>query len=103
MFIVEHLFRGPTVQNRQRCAMLGDFVEPVGKAAFAAPPLHKRKALPEGLCYGFGLGFAGKGCQIGSQFLSFVISNVQCHVSLQVENFLHRYILAGRKTFLQVL
>jgi hypothetical protein len=32
-----------------------------------------------------------------------VISNVQCHVSLQVENFLHRYILARRKTFLQVL
>lgn len=74
--------------------MLGDFVEPVRKAAFDAASLQKRKVLPQGLCYGFGLGFAGEGCEIGSQFLSFVVSDVQCHVSLQVESNLHSYIVA---------
>ena len=51
--------------------MLGDFVEAVRKAAFDAASLQKRKVLPQGLCYGFGLGFAGEGCEIGSQFRGF--------------------------------
>ena len=83
--------------------MLRDLVQPIGETALAAPPLYLLQAILQCLRYGFGFCFPGQGREIGSQFLSFVVSNVQCHVSLQVENFLHRYILARRATFLQTL
>jgi len=79
--------------------MLRDLVQPIGKTALAAPPLYLLKAILQCLRYGFGFCFAGQGREIGSQFLSFGVSNVQCHVSLQVENFLHRYIQPEEQPF----
>jgi hypothetical protein len=35
-FVVERLFRAPPVQNRQRGALLGDLVQPVGRRPLAA-------------------------------------------------------------------
>jgi hypothetical protein len=49
------------------------------------------KAILQCLPHRFGLGFAGQGRQIGSQFFGFAVSNVQSHVSLRVDIFLHRY------------
>src|SRR5271165_6172701 len=63
-------------------AMLRDLVQSIGKTALAAQPLYLLKAILQCLRYGFGFCFAGQGSEIGSQFFSFVVSNVQCHVSL---------------------
>ena len=65
--------------------MLCDLVQPIGETALATPPLYMLKAIFQCLRYGFGFCFAGQGREIGSQFLSFVVSNVQCQVSLQAE------------------
>ena len=83
--------------------MLCYLVQPIRKTAFAAPPFYLFKAILQFRRHRFGFGFAGQGRQIGCQFFGFAVSNVQGHVSLRIDIFIHCYTLRQMSCLWQAL